>query len=83
MAVTTRREFAEMVADNFSEEDCMRVFGVSRDSLEDFSVTWNEALEYQYNIYILNEEADREAEEARRKAEDEQSNNENNSEYNS
>ena len=48
----TREMYASDLAYNLSDEDCMRLFGVSHDSLEVFSCKWNIALETAYSEYL-------------------------------
>jgi hypothetical protein len=54
----TGQEFAECIAEVFTEEECENLFAVSRESLADFSVKWNESLEYYYNETISEEETE-------------------------
>lgn len=55
----TRIDFMSDLAYNFDEFSCQMYFGVSRDSLDDGTATWNQALEYAYQEYLdgMEEEA--------------------------
>lgn len=53
-----RVEFMSELAYNLSEQDCLRLFGVFKASLEDGTARWNEALEYAYQEFISEYELD-------------------------
>lgn len=51
-----RVEYMQELAYNLSEQDCLRLFGVFKTSLEDGTARWNEALEYAYQEFMSNME---------------------------
>lgn len=51
--IYTREMFVEELAHNLSDDEISRLFGVTKEELEDFeNLKWNEALEYEYNIMV-------------------------------
>ena len=53
----TREMYMDDIADSFTNEDCLKWFGVPLDSIENHSV-WNYALEYAYSQHLAAAEAD-------------------------
>lgn len=47
-----RVEYMQELAYSLSEQDCLRLFGVFKASLEDGTARWNEALEYAYQEFM-------------------------------
>lgn len=56
-----RIDYMMMVADCMSEEDCYRLFHVSRDAMESGKAVWNYELEYAYNEFMSENEMEDEA----------------------
>lgn len=51
--VFTREMYAQELAYNLSDDELNKLFGVTKEELEDFeNLRWNEALEYEYNNFI-------------------------------
>lgn len=48
-----RIEYMIELAYNLSEDDCWRLFGVSRDLMLEGKAVWNYNLEYAYNEYMM------------------------------
>ena len=51
--MTSREEYAEMVCYNISEEDILRLFGITKDEVENGK--WNQNLEIAYSEYLQEE----------------------------